>query len=233
VVVADLVNGPGSHRAGVHWHLDPGWTADLHGLRAEFTRADRDGARVGLVVPQGLLEQFSADTGTRLGWYSPVYGRLDRATTLRVSHDGVAPFWMISVFDFDSGNLVHDVDYVPVWAEAGVVAHATAIRITRAASIDHVLFAEPAAAESAPPPTWRVGELETDARMLFCRATAERAISCVALVDGSLVRVSGRRAFQLALPRREAAFFSDGEGAGVRDQGLAGTRDWQGSGIRD
>jgi hypothetical protein len=225
VVVADLVDGPGSHRAAVHWHLDPSWTVDLHGRRAELTRADRDAARVGLVVPQGLLEQFSADAGTRLGWYSPVYGRIDRTTTLRVSHDGGAPFWMVSVFDLDSGNPVDDVDYVPVWAEAGVVAHATAIRITRAASIDHVLFAEPAAAESAPPVTWRVGELETDARMLFCRTTADRTISRVALVDGSIVRVSGRRDFQLALPRREPTFFSDGEGAEVRDQGLAGMRD--------
>ena len=44
---------------------------------------------------------------------------------------------MVSVFDFDPGNPVAEVDSVPVWAEAGVVAHATAIRITRAASVDH------------------------------------------------------------------------------------------------
>jgi hypothetical protein len=227
VVVADLADGPGSHRAEVHWHLDPGWTVALHGRRAELTRADREAPRVGLVVPQGLLEQFSADSSTGLGWYSPLYGRMDRTTTLRVSHDGAAPFWMVSVFDLDPGNPVRDVDYVPVWAEAGVVAHATAIRITRAGSVDHVLFAEPIAKDVAPQVTWRVGELETDARMLFYRATADRAISRLALVDGSIVRVPGRREFQLALPSRQDTYFSDfdEQGSGTTGQGLAGIRD--------
>src|SRR5438270_552851 len=49
--------------------------------------------------------------------------------------------------------------------------------------------------------TWRVGEIETDARMLFCRVTSDRPVARVALVDGSLVRTAGRRGFHLALPR--------------------------------
>jgi hypothetical protein len=222
VVVADLVDGAGAHRAAVHWHLDPGWTVELHGRRAELSRADRTASRVGLAVPQGLLEQFSADADTGLGWHSPVYGRMERTTTLRVSHHGAAPFWMVSVFDLDPANPVVDVDYVPVWAEAGVFAHAAAIRITRATSVDQMLFAEPIGAHG----TWRVGEIETDARMLFYRSTAAQPIAMAALVDGSIVRVSGRREFQLALPRRADSHLADfadlaGQKIAIGDQGLA------------
>ena len=120
-----------------------------------------------------------------------------------------APFWIVSVFDLNPLNPVADVDWVPVWAEAGAMAHATAVRITRVASVDYVSFAEPAAdpdaAAIAPsvksPFTWRVADFETDARMLFCRMTGDRPIARLAIVDGSVVRTAGRRGFHLALPR--------------------------------
>ena len=208
VVVADLVSAalPSAvHTAAVHWHLDPRWTLEARGRRAVLARSDDTSVRVGLVVPQGLLEHFVGDAETGLGWHSPVYGRVERTTTVRVSQSGSAPFWMVSVFDLDPENPVADVEWVPVWAEAGVIAHATAIRITRAASVDHVLFAEPSDDRGS----WRVAEFETDARMLFCRTTAEQPLARLALVDGSLVRVAGRRDFQLALPNIVPAFFAD------------------------
>jgi heparinase II/III-like protein len=199
VVVADLVDGDGTHRAAVHWHIDPRWSADARGCRVMVSRA---GERVGLTVPHGLVESFTGDPFNGLGWYSPVYGRMDRSTTIRVSHSATAPFWMITVLDLNPQNPVGAVDVVPVWAEAGATAHATAVRITRASSVDYVLFAEPAATRNAArASTWRVGEIETDARLLFCRVTAERPIARLALVDGSLVRTAGRRGFHLALPR--------------------------------
>jgi hypothetical protein len=264
VVVADLVSStvPSEmHGAAVHWHLDPRWTIDVRGRRAVFTHACDRPVRVGLVVPQGLLEEFSADEETGLGWHSPVYGRVERTTTVRVSQSGSAPFWMVSVFDLDSDNPVAEVDWVPVWAEAGAIARATAIRITRAASVDHVLFAEPSEdtehltaenAESAEKTsffsagsaisalrepqgvpslsrdavkrgTWRVGEFETDARMLFCRTTPDHQVARLAIVDGSMVRIAGRRDFRLALPRSVPSFAADYAAEGgerTKNQGL-------------
>ena len=206
VVVADLVDGPGAHRAAVHWHLDPGWTATLHGRRAELTRADRGAPRVGFAVPQGLLEQFSGDPDNGLGWCSPVYGRMSATTTWRLSQEGSGPFWIAGVFDLDPDNPVTDVSWVPVWAEAGAVAHASAIRIARSTSIDLVLVAEPAPAGAR---LWRIGEIETDARMLFLRSTLDRSLACAALVDGSMLRVSGRRELQLGLSGAAADSFVD------------------------
>jgi hypothetical protein len=123
---------------------------------------------------------------------------------------------MVTVFDFDPTNPVANVDWMPVWAEAGATAHATAIRITRATSVDHVLFAEAAemdrehrgsgdsTAKSGP---WRVGEVETDARMLFCRTVADGGVSAVAMVDGSILRAGGHRGPHIALSRVTPTFF--------------------------
>jgi hypothetical protein len=78
-------------------------------------------------------------------------------------------------------------------------------------SVDNLLFAEPVAAAGI----GRIGEVETDARMLFYRTTATQPIAMAALVDGSMLRVSGRREFELALARREPAHFSE---FGTKDQ---------------
>jgi hypothetical protein len=237
VVVADLVSAAlpsAEHTAAVHWHFDPRWTIEARGRRAVLACSDDESLRVGLVVPQGLLEHFVGDAETGLGWHSPVYGRIERTTTVRVSQSGSAPFWMVSVFDLNPENPVADVEWVPVWAEAGVIAHATAIRITRAASVDHVLFAQPteenrtaehtetaekqpfSASSTVKRGSWRVAEFETDARMLFCRTTPEQPLARLALVDGSLVRAAGRRHFELELPGIVPAFSANYE---TEDQG--------------
>jgi hypothetical protein len=186
--------------------------------------------RIGLTVPQGIVEQFTADEASGLGWHSPEYGRLERTTTVRVTQSGTAPLWMVTVFDLDPANPVADVDWVAVWAEASATAHATAIRITRATSVDHVLFAEPAArhegqhpesaetAERAVQPAiaasaaakrglWRVGEIETNARMLFCRTTGADRLDRIAMVDGSMVRTTGRAGIHVRLPLVAPSFF--------------------------
>jgi hypothetical protein len=217
VVVADFVGGSGAHAAAVHWHLDPRWAVETRGRGAIFTRPGERGDRVGLWVPQGVVDGFAGDDDTGLGWCSPAYGRLARTTTVRVSHSGAAPFWMVSVFDLDPNNPVADVDWVPVRAEAGALAHGAAIRIARAVSVDHVLFAEKektaenaenaerrfgsaSSAISAAKQLWRVGDVETDARMLFIAppsTTGSRASR--SLTDQW--RAPPRRGFDVALPR--------------------------------
>ena len=199
VVVADFVAGSGAHAAAVHWHVDPRWSVEMRGRGAVFTRSANRAERVGLSVPEGVIDHFSGDDLTGLGWCSPAYGRIDRATTVRIAHNATSPFWMVTVFDLDSDNEVVGVDWVPVWAEAGAVDHGTAIRISRAASVDHVLFVQDRADTPVGPyerdtlvcgrkPLWRVGDVETDARMLMVRASVGRSLSCVASVDATTAR---------------------------------------------
>jgi hypothetical protein len=196
--------------AAVHWHISPKWKAAVNGRRVTLTTR---GEVVPLFVPHGHVETFTADDETGLGWYSPVYGRVDETTAIRLSHQGPTPLWLASVFDLNADNPIVSVEWLPVWAEAGTLAETAALRIDRASSTDYAMFAEPAAAASATSEvqrdgngggdrtvTWRIGEFETDARVLFCRVDSSGHVARVALVDGSVVR-AGRRRLQLALAR--------------------------------
>ena len=188
LVVADLVSGPGSHEAAVHWHIDPSWS-----VRADGRRVDLDSAagQCELVVPSGRVEAFHADEATGLGWYAPVYGRLLPSTSIRVSAGGEAPLWIVSVFGLDRGNRVHDVDFLPIERTAGTLLHGVGLRIRRERSCDDLMIAEPAGEEyghGGSGATWRLGDIETDAHLLFCRTSGGRQVREIALVDGSVVR---------------------------------------------
>jgi hypothetical protein len=205
IAVADYIGGDGArHSAAAHWHIAPEWNVDVRGTIATCIA---DGERVNLLVPQGRIESFWGDAESGLGWHSPVYGRVEPATTLRLALEAPTPFWIISVFDLNTSEPISRLDCVPVWAEAGALAEGTALRITRERSIDYLLIAEPV--RPIPRASWRVADFETDARMLFCRLAPTGDISRVALVDGSFVRSSGRRALGIALGRVTPAVFID------------------------
>jgi hypothetical protein len=221
LIVADLVSDPDPRRtdphvAAVHWHVDPRWHIETAG-GAAWLNAGGEGAT--FHTPDGLIDSFTGDREMGLGWHAPVYGTLEPTTTIRVTRRGSAPLWIVSVFGLNADNLVGAVDTLPVWAEAGVLAHSMAVRVTRRSSIDYLILAEPAAEHAGgpigrplrntaagadprggPARTWRVGEVETDARMLFCRMADDQRITRVALVDGSIVRSSCRHGIELALP---------------------------------
>ena len=192
VLVADLVEG-GATRAAAHWHLDPRWQVKIDRSRATLSAA---GDRVGIFTVGASFELFHADQATGLGWYSPVYGRVDATNTLRLTSVADGSGWLITVVDLSVDNPITSVDPVPIWTEAGALAHGTAVRIARHASIDYALLVEP----QRPSESWRIAEFETDARVLFCRTEQERRVTALALVDGSFVRASARRGLQLALP---------------------------------
>lgn len=206
VVVADHVDDPGRipHAASVHWHVDPSWAIEADGRIVSFRSGHE---RVALVVPQGRIATAVADAETGLGWYSPSYGRVDAAATVTISHEGHAPFWIVSVFDLNPLDPVRDAALLPVWAEAGTIVHAISLRISRRGSTDYALFAEPA--RGAQRPAWRVAELETDACMLFCSVGSGGGVSRLAMVDGSFVRGSGRRAIGVGLGQPTPAVFID------------------------
>jgi hypothetical protein len=198
LIVSDLIDGTGEHAVAAHWHVDPRWRVDVRGRRAELSSDERRLELMVLMVPHCLMETFTADETQGLGWHAPLYGRVEPATTIRVTSRGHPPLWMVSVFGLDADNPIEDVETVPVWAEAGALVESHAVRISRHASTDYFLAAEPADHIAA---TWRIAELETDARMLFCRVNGEGHFMQVALVDGSRVRSSGHRRLQVALPR--------------------------------
>jgi hypothetical protein len=206
VVVADLVRGDGTHTAVAHWHIDPQWTsAFADGTRQHLNMtAGTDACQ--LLVSRDGVELFHGDADSGLGWHSPVYGRIEALTTVRVTHTGSAPFWMLTVFGLAPDNPVERLDVVPVWAEAGALEASIALKVERQQSTEHVLVAHPAGESSRA--TWRMGDFETDAHLLFCRTTGNGRVARVALVDGAAVHAPSR-GLDIVLPRRADAFHVD------------------------
>jgi hypothetical protein len=204
MIAADFIGGDKPRSAVAHWHIGPGWKADVGSRAATLVHA---GEPVRLLIPSGVLSMHAGEIDTGLGWHSPRYGRVEPTVTIAVHWDRSTAPWLVSVFDFNPIDPVVQVDLVPVWAEAGVMAHGAAIRIRRNEWVDYVMFAEAA----QPPVAWRVAQFETDARMLLCRVSRTGDVTRLALVDGSFVRSSGRRALSVSLGRVEPAIDIDGK----------------------
>ena len=207
LIVADLIEGAGSHDVQVHWHLDPQWSVHLAGRHAVMRAA---GERVELAVSDGILTRIHGSSEEAVGWHAPVYGRIEATSSLRVSTSGPAPLWIVSVFGMNPSNEMFVVEQMPVWSQASAVTRPLAVRITRAHSVDIFGLATPATTDAnsaATRQTWRVAGYETDARMLFCRASD--TVSRLALVDGSLVRGTDRQALYVHLPREAPDFHVD------------------------
>ena len=201
LVVADLVDGGGSHDLQVHWHLDPRWTVDIAGRRALLRSA---GERIEFAVSRGAIRAGTPDDGSPgVGWHAPEYGRIEPTPAIRVTDSGSTPMWIVTVFGMNPANEVLLVEPVPVWAQAGALERGVGVRISRAHSVDLFGVAAPKPAESdsasTARQTWRLMGYETDARMMFCRVTD--SVVRLALVDGSLVRSADRKALNVHLPR--------------------------------
>jgi heparinase II/III-like protein len=91
-IVDDRVDGPGPHRAEIHWHVDPAWTVEL--IDPAVARARHAaGGSVWIVSPDAPLERFTGSAvSPELGWHSPVYGAVAPCTTLRATREAPGPF---------------------------------------------------------------------------------------------------------------------------------------------
>jgi hypothetical protein len=97
-----------------------------------LTLRDDPNTSVVLVVSPGVIETFAGDEATGLGWYSPVYGRLERATTVRVTDRRDNGFRMAAVLSLDAANPIAEIAWIAD----------TTLRITRKRSADEVAFAQ-------------------------------------------------------------------------------------------
>ncbi len=207
IVVADLVSGEGVHTAAVHWHVDPRWRVAVGESSVTFAITN---AQCQLAVPRGHVERFEADAATGLGWWAPVYGSIEPATSLRISHRDILPFWMVSVFGLSRSNPVVDVEFVDVIGPTKTTpTTAIAIRLARTASTEYVLFG------GSGDPMCRFGAFETDARVLFCREL-DGQLDDVVMVDGSHVHVDGDHGVDYTAPERMPQVYVTAADVGVR-----------------
>jgi uncharacterized heparinase superfamily protein len=137
MVVADLVAGDNEqHTAAVHWHVAPQWHARVSGRRALFHLQREPPQNIQMVVADGALEMFRGDERSGLGWHSPVYGRVEPATTLRHTIRARSPFWIVTAVGLATANRVVELT-CEVRSQRTI-----AIRIERESSVDRLTLGD-------------------------------------------------------------------------------------------
>lgn len=193
-IVADCIAGPGRHEAHAHWHFHPDWTVRLEDGIAIATSAS---GALDVAWSPARARLFRGDEPSGLGWYSPAYGCVEAATTLRLTVAETTPFWLCTVVGLDRTNRLVGIEAIagrPVGAAASV-SHA-GFRIIRQQSTDTVVFAEREAGATV----WQVDDLQSDARLLYCRRDADEVTRLI-VVDAERVHVGGARPVVLASPQ--------------------------------
>jgi hypothetical protein len=193
--VVDRIAGAGHHRAAVHWHLDPAWTAAAGGEGR--VRADHpDGTRVWLL---SVGHELSRITGSRTsqdpGWYSPCYGVIQQTTALVASQTGPLPHGFLTiVVEAQEAPAIERLDVTSGGRPAPL---AVAVRLSVGDVHDTVIFAGPSSERVDAVGAERrheAGGLVTDAALLCCRATEAQPMQQVLMVDGRSLHTGDGRA---------------------------------------
>ena len=92
------------------------------------------------------------------------------------------------------------METLPVWTEAGALAHALALRISRAAGTDYVLLADPADTSAAHTRSWRLARVRDRCRDVVLPYGREGRLTRAAMVDGARMRFAGGSRVWVTLP---------------------------------
>lgn len=214
-LVADHVLGSGARRVVLHWHVDPAWA--WHDDDARLVHPD--GLYAALVSTASSPERFRGDEDG-LGWYAPVYGRVEPAPTLRTSRDGSAPFSIVTAIVAADCPTALSIEPQAAVSDAPDGWHRTAALVTSGDAVWLVAFATrlpdaghapvdmlPLAA-SHERASCRIasalGDLSTDARVAAMRCSKDGDVRSLTLIDGSAAAWNGRAPFRVAVPRAGA-----------------------------
>ena len=91
----DELLGDGEADAHLHWHFDPAWHLERKSDAVVLAHGSDDAA-AWLLHDAAALAPMRGDEASGLGWYSPRYGALVRAWSVRTSRSGRAPLTMVT-----------------------------------------------------------------------------------------------------------------------------------------
>jgi hypothetical protein len=199
---------PAIHRrrvvaAEVLWHLDPAWRLD-GAARGAVSLRHASGDRAWLVSVGAQTDFMAGDEGG-YGWMSPVYGRVEPSLALRLTARRTSPFAVVSMFGTGHLDEAPSVERMPVEHEvAGADVLALCIRSGFHTDIVVFGYREPLLPERAPgsepslgttfPQTedgktvMRVGDIETDARLLCVQFDGDAEAPRVVVRDDGYAR---------------------------------------------
>ena len=189
-IVADLIDGEGLHDVALHWHVDPAWRAAVDG-RGGVRLRHEDGAGAYLAIAGGPLEVLGPGDASGLGRVSPLYGRVEPATTIRSRVVRRAPVVLATVVgcgDPPHGPAARITDVLSERTGAAALA----VTASDSGRTDVALFAGEATDVRTVIFDGRHGRsVTTDARMLYARVDGAGHLVRLALVDGSMARFEG------------------------------------------
>jgi hypothetical protein len=187
-VIVDQIVGIGDVTADSWWHLHPRWTPSLRRRGVVLTGPDHT----------TLALTFSADavavlTNTPLAQFSPEYGRIQPASTIRVNDRRMAPF-AIGAF-VPVAALVQGASIATVSLEVDPPSDhwvGAAFTVRGAANALTILVASPRgdATSDSPAKLWGTSSVQTDARLAVVRHDAATS-QVVALVGGTRTEIRG------------------------------------------
>lgn len=196
MVVADLLDGHGTHLIESHWHLSPQWDVLVSDRRAALLGPER----LTWAAADRTLTVLDGSTPDAGGIWSPVYGRVEPTRTLRLSMRGPLPLWLVTAVSLTPHDDVVAVSRVQ--SETTLADGGLAVRIVRSRGTDLFVVA-PERDNTGTPAPWRVADLTCDARMLFTRVSGPGGQ--FAMVDGSFA-AGGPLQHAVSLPARELVF---------------------------
>ncbi len=181
-LVVDQILGRDRHSAAIHWHLDPGWMVRTDG-QGQLRATHFEGDEAWLLHDKGELSVVHGDETSGLGWYAPVYGTLIPTWTARVTHEGVAPFSIVTWIGAaaETAHGVPSLDRIGATPDPGGFAIAARVVTGSHASVFLLRPGEPRSRESR---ACGVLDYQTNARVLHFRTNEDRLLA-LDLVDGS------------------------------------------------
>ena len=95
-LIADRVQGDGTHQVQTYWHIDPSWRRDPTAQSPALHLVHENGTRAAIASTAEHRESFFGDPAG-YGWVAPVYGEVVPALTVRHTQSGAAPLSVLTV----------------------------------------------------------------------------------------------------------------------------------------
>jgi hypothetical protein len=196
--ILDTIVGEGSAEAATYWHLHPSWHTNLR--EGCVLLRHTDGAVLALASGNDLTLELPGSSP--LAFWSPEYGRIEPAPTIKGHHRGDLPLVLATFIPAD-GSFTRCLtvrrqdlrNVAPQWLgsawqatwDGGEISLLAAVRVAAASE------------ENAWSPTlWGTADLTTDGRVA-CLVRIPHRESAI-LIDGSFVKTVNRRLLAAQLP---------------------------------